>query len=120
MSAMRTHTKFLRIRARTPDEWSASVRTIPCPRIRGAVACIIWWDWFGPRICSHAWPQLDDLVETGNAADATPDELRTALIAIGYSADIAAARTIKRGLKGRSIPRPAGTYTSQVYTRRIK
>jgi hypothetical protein len=61
-------------------------------RVRGRetrikVACLVWWDWFGNRRATDAWPHLNQWIAAywvGMEAD--PTKVSAALISMGYPA----------------------------------
>ena len=49
--------------ARTPEEWRAKIDSITSPLVRGAVAKLVWWDFFSSRQTTERWGQLDDFLK---------------------------------------------------------
>lgn len=73
----------------SPAEWRRRILTLHGP-LRGAVAAVVWWDFFGMRPWAERWPHLDDLI--GRADSVTNPKLYEGLIAVGYPAKRAAWR----------------------------
>jgi len=81
--------------------------TIPDKATRGAVACVIWWDWFSQRTGDMAWPHLDALVNKSRASDVSEHQLHAGLIKVGYTKQVATVRVFCRGRSGSAVPRPS-------------
>lgn len=70
---------------RNGKDWRRLIMTIDDKAVRHAVACVVWWQYFGGREFSERWSELDDLI-TGPGASSVPREaLKAGLIAIGFS-----------------------------------
>jgi hypothetical protein len=65
-----------------PILWQMRVESLP-ENVRVPVACIIWWDFFGPNE-GESWPHLDKYVNA-RYHDASDADLIAALEACGYS-----------------------------------
>lgn len=92
--------------ARHPKQWVALISAL-APELHHAVACVVWWDFFGLRQSEQAWPHLDKWVDRRPPAhDEAPQpepETRAvcaALISIGYYPSIAAERVRPRSNAG--------------------
>lgn len=76
------------------SDWSRMLRALDVPdRVRQALACVIWWEWFARETRAPGDNKLiDDLLFTGemlrgrriaaSAADATDEELYAGLVAL--------------------------------------
>ncbi len=67
---------------RTPAEWRDRITALPRP-LAGAVAAIVWWDFFSNRFAHERWPELDGVI--GSAATVTDEELVGGLVSTGYT-----------------------------------
>jgi hypothetical protein len=74
---------------RTPAQWRKLITALPRP-LAGAVAAIVWWDFFSNRFAHERWAELDGVI--GSAATVTDDELIAGLVAIGYTPERARRR----------------------------
>jgi len=79
--------KLRKLKNRTPEAWLACILELPAA-LQGKLACLVWWDFFGPRRGGEPWPHLDALMEEYVAADGeepAEDEQFLALINLGYT-----------------------------------
>ena len=83
LNAETANTQFLG--DRTPDLWAELVGEIQDRVLRGAVASIVWWDYFAHRESPQRWPHLDMFL-LGASASAVQDEvLEAGLLRVGYT-----------------------------------
>lgn len=77
----------------TPIEWRKRIDQIANRTLRIQIACIVWWDYFGHRLTSHRWPELDDLIDAWHPShNVSIKALRDGLIKVGYPRDLAIRR----------------------------
>jgi len=83
---------------RTPQEWVELIKQIPDKVVRCQAACIIWWDYFADhKNKKHRWPQLDKYMEQWRFDQkASVEDVRLALIGIGFPETIAKKRVKKK------------------------
>ena len=65
------------------------------PCVQKPVARIVWWDYFSTRIVAERWPHLDKLIHCPNGEvleEISSQEMRAALVKVGYTAEKAALR----------------------------
>ena len=88
---------------RTPGEWRELLLGIDDERVRFFAACVVYWDFFGSCVSGRVSPELDEIIDTPNAAlynqrYHTKAELLVELVALGYHKETAEAR-IERSAK---------------------
>ena len=81
--AERTYNRGLK--AMTPAEWASRVAQVVNPATRGAVAVVVWWDFFANEESVARWDNLDDLMENASAADVPDEVLEAGLVQVGYA-----------------------------------
>jgi len=74
-----------------PDDWLIMIKSFNEP-IRTRLANVIWWDFYGERMGSERWGNLD-LYLNAPYIPCDQDELRKALVYCGYSEAMATFRT---------------------------
>jgi hypothetical protein len=78
------------ISLRSPEIWAEEIEKLP-ESVRVAVACVVWWDFFGQRLSSERWGHLDKWTKA-KYVPATQEELTRGLFAVGYSPWVATNR----------------------------
>ncbi len=71
-----------------PEQWRERVLGLPQGNLRRAAAAVVWWDFFSDRMSGQAWPHLDEWLGgkwLPAAQEPSRDELRAALVAVGYT-----------------------------------
>jgi hypothetical protein len=82
---------------RTPEQWLAEIEKILCPLVRGAVAKLVWWDFFSVRKTTEKWNQLDGFLKFNiNELILDDSKIAEGLEIVGYG-DLAKKRvTVKK------------------------
>jgi hypothetical protein len=74
-----------------PQEWKARIDKIKNIDSRRAIACIVWWDFFGDRLHSERWDHLDEYIKA-KPHDLSNSEAENMLVQVGYTEYMAYAR----------------------------
>ena len=84
---------------RGPDEWKALIKEIHPLPLRGEVANIVWWDYFGNRVSCERWPHLDKYIDSKPGIykeDAPPPAEDKAIIIALYGLGYTAIQAVRR------------------------
>jgi len=77
-----------------PSAWAAKIGQIKDPLVRGAVACVVWWDHFSAQLVPNRWDDLDVWMEGASASDVSDEALEAGLAQAGYTPYSAWSRSI--------------------------
>lgn len=67
-----------------PSEWLRRIETLETRKLRRAVACVVWWDFFSSRISTERWADLDGYLK-GSSLSLPLPLMCAGLIAVGYT-----------------------------------
>lgn len=77
---------------RKPDKWKEMLdRCFPDLMIRRAIACIVFWDYFGRREVKNRWEHLDEYIQP-HSNNTSNQRIRNGLMRLGYTHDNACSR----------------------------
>ena len=48
------------LRSLPPETWAERVNALPDGETKNRAACVVWWDFFGGRDATDAWPHLNE------------------------------------------------------------
>jgi hypothetical protein len=79
------------------EEWATRVGLVPDPLLRGKVAAIVFYDFFGDQPTVERWPHLDAFVAgyDHQQDSLTPEVVAAALVTVGYPPLVAEDRVSK-------------------------
>lgn len=77
-----------------PSAWAAKIAMISDPLVRGAVACVVWWDHFSAQLVPNRWDDLDVFMEGASASDVSDEALEAGLAQAGYTPYSAWSRSV--------------------------
>jgi len=51
------------MKSKSPEDWFNAIQNVESS-VRNAVAKIIWWDFFGDKVCTQRWNHLDSYINS--------------------------------------------------------
>jgi hypothetical protein len=83
------------MRQTKPAVWAEKIAQIQECAVRGAVACVVWWDHFSAQLVPNRWDHLDAFMDNGASASNVDDAaLEAGLAQVGYTPYGAWSRSI--------------------------
>ena len=82
------------VRQTKPATWAEKIAQVEDRRVRGAVACVVWWDHFSAQLVPHRWDHLDAFMEGASASHVSDEALEAGLAQVGYTPYSAWSRSV--------------------------
>jgi hypothetical protein len=73
------------MRQTKPAVWAEKISRIQERAVRGAVACVVWWDHFAQQLVPNRWDHLDMFLEGASASHVSDEALEQGLAQVGYT-----------------------------------
>lgn len=84
---------------RSPADWAKEIKRVP-EKIRGCIAKLAWWDYFGSQLNHDRWPELDKYLKyDANDVKIPASVICEWLIKLGYHPEDAERRSKIENLK---------------------